>query len=167
MTYEFNQAISKLDEIKAEAQVLIPVLKAARAELGEEFANRLVFGALRAWGRERFKQIGSGIPGTSKERYEAIKNLDGLRIRENDLQFEILKWDPEAIEYDVSRCIFADFFRQLGEPELGAILVCDSDVYLVEEVTDPEVEYKRTQSIMEGADFCDIRWRIKTNAAPK
>jgi hypothetical protein len=39
MIDEFNQAISKLDEYKAEAQVLIPVLKAVRTELGEERVN--------------------------------------------------------------------------------------------------------------------------------
>ena len=160
MIYEFNQAISKMDEFKAEAQVLIPVLQAARAELGEERANRLILGALRTWCRERFKQIGEGIPGSPKEKWETIKKLDGLRTQEHDLEFEILKWEPEAVEYDVSRCIYADFFRELGEPELGAVLVCDSDIYLVEEVTGPEVEYTRTQTIMKGANFCDVRWKM-------
>ena len=167
MIFEFNQAISKMDEFKAEAQVLIPVLKAARAELGEEQANCLILAALRAWCRERFKQIGAGIPGNPREKWESIKKLDGLRTRENDLEFKILKWEPEAIEYDVSRCIYADFFRELGEPELGAVLVCDSDIYLVEEVTSPEVEYTRTQTLMEGGSFCDIRWRIKCNEIQK
>ena len=167
MIYEFNQAISKMDEFKAQAQVLIPVLKAARVELGEEQANRLILGALRAWCRERFKQTGAGIPGTSKEKWDTIKKLDGSRTRDHDLEFEILKWEPEAVKYDVSRCIYADIFIELGEPELGAVLVCDSDIYLVEEVTGPEVEYTRTQSIMEGGSFCDIRWRIKCNEVQK
>jgi hypothetical protein len=116
---------------------------------------------LRAWCRERFRQIGAGIPGTAREKWEIIKKQDGTRTRDNDLEFKIHKWEPEAIEYDVSRCIYADLFRELGEPELGAILVCDSDIYLVEAVTGPEVEYKRTQSIMQGGNCCDIRWRYK------
>jgi len=167
MICELDQAISKMDEFRAEAQVLVPVLKAARAELGEERANRLILGALQAWCRERLRQIGARIPGTPKEKWDTIKKLDGSRTRPNDLEFEMLKWEPEAIEYDVSRCIYADFFRELGEPELGAVLVCDSDIYLVEEVTSPEVEYTRTQSIMQGGSFCDIRWRIKTHSPPK
>jgi hypothetical protein len=166
MIYEFNQDISKLDEYKAEAQVLIPVLEAARAELGEERANRLILGALRGWYRERIKQVGAGIPGSRKEKWDVIKKLDGLRTREKDLEFQILKWEPEAVEYDVSRCKYADLFGELGEPELGVVLVCDSDCYLVEEVTGPEVVYKRTQSIMEGGSFCDIRWCIKTSSVP-
>jgi hypothetical protein len=167
MIYEFNQAISKMDEFRAEAQVLIPVLKAARAELGEERANHLILGALRAWCRERFKQIGARIPGSPKEKWDAIKALDGSRTRENDLEFEIQKWEPEAIEYDVTRCKYADLFRELGEPELGVTLACNSDCYLVEQVTRPDVEYTRTQTIMEGGSYCDIRWRIKTNPIPK
>jgi hypothetical protein len=163
MIYEYNQAISKLDEFKAEAQVLIPVLKAARAELGEEQANRLILDALQTWHRERIKHICASIPGTPEEKWSTIKKLDGTRTRENDLEFTILRWDSEALEYDVSRCIYADFFRELGESELGVILVCDADKYLVEEVTGPEVTYTRTQSIMEGGCICDIRWRIKRN----
>jgi hypothetical protein len=167
MIYEFNQATSKMDEFKAEAQVLIPVLQAARAELGEERANRLILSALRAWCRERFKQAGARTPGTLREKWDTLKKLDGERTRSTDLEFEIIKWEPEAIEYNVSRCVYADFFRELGEPELGTVLVCDADVYLVEQVTSPEVEYTRTQSIMQGASFCDIRWRIKTHSIPK
>ena len=164
--YEFNQAISKMDEFKAEAQVLIPVLQAARAELGEERANRLILGALRAWCRERFKQAGARTPGTPREKWDILKKLDGERTRSTDLDFEILKWESDAIEYDVSRCAYADLFRGLGEPELGTVLVCDADFYLVEQVTGPEVEYRRTQSIMQGGSFCDIRWCIKTHSTP-
>ena len=167
MIYELNQAISKMDEFKAEAQVLIPVLQAARAELGEDRANRLILGALRAWGQERFKQVGARIPGTPREKWDTIKKLDGARTRDHDLEFSILKWETEAIEYDVSRCLYAELFRELGEPELGAVLVCDADLYLVEQVTGPEVEYRRTQSIMQGGSFCDIRWRIQTHSIPK
>ena len=64
-------------------QVLIPVLQAARAELGEERANRLILGALRAWCRERFKQAGARTPGTLKEKWDTLKKLDGERTRDH------------------------------------------------------------------------------------
>jgi hypothetical protein len=167
MIYEFNQAVSKLDEYKAEAQVLIPVLQAARAELGEEQANRLIMGALRAWCRERTKHVLTDIPGTPQEKWETMKKvIDAPRTREDDLEFEILKWEPEALEYDVSRCAYADLFRELGESELGVVLACDSDIYLTEEIG-PDIEYRRTQSLMQGGSCCDIRWRIKINSSPE
>ena len=56
-----------------------------------------------------------------------------------------------------------DFFRQLGEPELGAVLLCESDLH-VAEVGSPEVELTRTQTIMQGAGYCDFRYRLKKAA---
>ena len=32
--------------------------------------------------------------------------------------------DKEALEFDITHCRFAEFFRALGEPELGALLIC-------------------------------------------
>ncbi len=162
MIYELNQNISKMDEVKAEAQVLIAVLKAAREELGEEQANRLILVALRGWCQERYRQICAQIPGTNPEKWDVIKDIDIARSREHDVEFEVLKWEPEAVEYDVSHCKYAEFFRERGELELGAILACDPGFYIME-ATKPEVEYVRTQSLMKGDSFCDIRWRIKRN----
>ena len=56
----------------------------------------------------------------------------------------------------------ADFFRQLGEPELGALLVCDTDL-AVAAVGNPEVTMTRTQTIMKGAKYCDFRYQMKTD----
>jgi hypothetical protein len=162
MIYEMNEATSKMDEFRAEAQVLIPVLRAARAELGAERANQLVLGALRDWGRERFRRIGEAFPGSPEEKWRAIKELDGKRTRQSDLDFTMLRWDAEAVEYDVTRCAYADLFRELGEPELGEVLACGADTYLAEEVTRPDVTFTRSQCLMTGGCLCDVRWRIKT-----
>jgi hypothetical protein len=42
-----NTDLSLLDMVKIQAQVLVPVLKAFRAELGEERANQIASAALR------------------------------------------------------------------------------------------------------------------------
>lgn len=167
MIYEFNPSISKMDELKAEVQVLLPVLKAAREELGEAQANEIILGALRTWCRERFKQVGAHLPGSPKEKWDNYEKLNMARMRENDLEFEMLKFDETAVEYNVKRCIFADFFRELGETELGLVLSCDQDYYVTDEIGFPDIEYKRTQTLMEGDTFCDIRWAIKDNSVAK
>jgi len=161
MIHEFNQAVSKMDELKAELQVLLPVLQAARAELGEERANQLIFNALRAWGQERFRCIGESMPGNPKEKWERYEKQNMSRMGTNDLDFVMLRQDSEAVEYNVTRCIYADLFRELAEPELGVVLVCNQDYYVAEGLCNPDVEYKRTHSIMEGGNFCDIHWSIK------
>ena len=44
--------------------------------------------------------------------------------------------DGVVREYNVTRCSYAEFFKALGEPELGRFLLCDLD-HDVAEVTVP------------------------------
>jgi L-2-amino-thiazoline-4-carboxylic acid hydrolase len=165
MDIEINPNVSCLDENKFQAEVLIPVLKALRAELGEERANRLVLGALREWSRERWHRLGERFPGSPKEKMDALSASVWPRFG-NDVDIEWLRNDSEAMECDITGCRYADFFRQIGEPELGVVLCCEDDFHITE-VGSPEVELTRTQTIMEGATYCDFRWRIKSGQVPK
>lgn len=162
MEIEINESISLLDQAKIQAQVLVPVLRALRAELGEERANRLVTDALRDWSREMFHRIGATKPGSPKDRWAAM-NAEAMPRIGSDVDFELLKQDREAFEFNVTGCRYADFFRQLGEPDLGAVLLCEGDFHMVE-VGQPEVELERTQTIMKGARYCDFRYRMKADA---
>lgn len=163
MDFPVNANISLLDEVKIQAQVLVPLLNALRTELGRERADRLVTTALREWSRDVFGRIGASLPGSPKEKWEAMNAAAMPRIG-GDIDIEMLKVEPEAMEFNVRGCRYADFFRQLGEPELGAVLLCEGDHHVVE-VGSPDVELTRTQTIMKGASYCDFRYRMKTDAA--
>jgi hypothetical protein len=165
MEIEINPNVSFLDEYKFQAEVLIPVLKALRVELGEERANRIVLGALRAWSRERWHRLGERFPGSPKEKMDAIYASVGPRIG-NDADFQWIRNDAEATECNITGCRYADLFRQLGEPELGMVLCCEDDFHITE-VGSPEAELTRTQTIMQGASYCDFRWRFQHSPAPK
>jgi hypothetical protein len=156
-----NPGISILDEVKIQAQVLVPVLKTLRLELGEERANKLVTTALRDWSREMYLRIGALTPGSPKEKWTAMSVAAMPRIGA-DIDVEILRQDADANEFNVTGCRYADFFRALGEPELGAVLLCEADNHVVE-VGSPEVEMTRTQTIMKGAKYCDFRYRMKAS----
>jgi hypothetical protein len=164
LAYVTNANISLLEEVKLQAQVLIPVLKAFRAELGEKRANQILSAALQDWARHIFQKIGTQLSGSPKEKWAAVNAALTPRIG-NAVDFEMLKREPEAVEFNITGCRYADFFRQLGEPELGALLLCDMDVHLAEIVGGPEVELTRTQTIMKGAKYCDFRYRLKTGTA--
>ncbi len=152
--------ISLLDLVKIQAQVLVPVLKAFRAELGEQRANEIATGALREWSQRVYQDIGKQIPGSPREKWEAIFAASAPRIGDA-VEMEFLKQEPDALDFNVTGCRYADFFRQLGEPELGAVLLCEAD-RSIESVGAPEVELERTQTIMQGAAYCDFRHRMKT-----
>ena len=143
-----NTDISLLDEVKIQARVLIPVLRALRAELGEDKANRLVRTALRDWSRQLVEELGSRLPGRPREKWETARNALYPRIGD-DIDIEMLRQEPDAIEFNVT------------EPELGAVLLCETDFHRAE-LGSPEVELHRSQTIMEGARTCDFRYRMKS-----
>jgi len=78
----------------------------------------------------------------------------------NDVEFEILRHDKVALDIDVTRCRFAEFFRALGEPELGTLLICETD-FDIASVGEGEVSLDRAQTIMRGAPSCTFRYKFE------
>jgi predicted ArsR family transcriptional regulator len=154
-----NASIPLLDQVKMQAQVLVPLLRALRAELGEARANALVTNALRDWSRRLFREIAAQTPGTPVERWRTMVFAMLPRLADA-VDVQMLKQDTGAVEFNVTGCRFAEFFHQLGEPELGAVLLCESDVHIAA-AAEGEVELTRTHTIMKGATHCDFRYRLK------
>jgi hypothetical protein len=48
----------------------------------------------------------------------------------------------------------------VGRAELGALLLCESDAHVTEVIGNPDVKLERTQTIMKGAKYCDVRWQM-------
>ena len=91
----------------------------------------------------------------------ATLTADSLPRIGSDIDMQVRKQAPDVMEFDITGCRYADFFRALGEPELGAVLLCEADDHMAE-VGGPEVEFTRTQTIMKGAEYRDFRYRMKT-----
>lgn len=156
--YFVDPQVSLLDKTRMQAQVLVPVLRALRAELGKDKADAIVKQALRDWSKQLFAAIGDGIEGSPRRKWAAIQTVFG-EISGREVEFEILRQDKEALELDVTRCRFAEFFRALGEPELGALLICEAD-FDIAAVGVGEVTLERTQTIMKGAPTCTFRYKF-------
>lgn len=152
--------LSLLDEVKLQAEAIVPVLRALRAEIGPARADRIVGDALRQWARDLYHRIGAAKQGTPRQKWDAVWAED-MRPRIGDaVERDMLRDDGTGREYNVTRCRYAEFFKALGEPELGGILLCDSDFHIAD-VGGPDIEFRRTQTIMQGAPYCDFRYRFK------
>ncbi len=156
--YLVDPRLSLLDKTRIQAQVLLPVLRALRAELGKDKADTIVRQALRDWSRQLFAAIGDGIEGSPRRKWAAMQGaLNDASARE--VAFEILRHDKEALDIDVTHCRFAEFFRALGEPELGALLICDTDVDIAS-VGAGEVNLDRADTLMRGGPRCTFRYKF-------
>src|ERR1700682_4573858 len=156
--YLVDPEVSLLDKTRMQAQVLVPVLRALRAELGKDKADAIVKQALRDWSKQLFAAIGDGIEGSPRRKWATIQSA-WAEVSEREVEFEILRHDKEALEIDVTRCRFAEFFRALGEPELGSLLICETD-FDVAAAGKGEVSLDRAQTIMQGAPSCTFRYKF-------
>jgi hypothetical protein len=145
-----------IQQAKIQAQVLVPLVKALQAELGEERANALVRGALG----DIYRRCGEDFWRTKNEKNLGKIMASGLATfaREDALDYRVIEQSQDAFEFDVTGCRYAEFYRELGEPELGFLLVCSADFPMAEGFG-PDIKFMRTQTIMQGASHCDFRYK--------
>jgi L-2-amino-thiazoline-4-carboxylic acid hydrolase len=127
-----------------------------QAELGEDRANSLVRRALgdiyRRYGEELWRRK------NEKNLGKVVASAFATYARENALDYRVIEQSQDAFEIDVTRCRYAEFYKELGEPELGFLLVCSAD-FTTAEGFGPDVKLTRTQTIMQGARHCDFRYK--------
>lgn len=156
--YMVDPSVDLLTKAKIQAQVLVPMLRALRQTLGRDKADALVKTALRDWSAHLFAEIGAAVDGAPRRKWAAMHKAMG-EISEKQVAVEVRRQDREALEFDITSCKFAEFFRALGEPELGTLLMCSTDIDIAA-AGQGEVSFRRTQTIMNGAKYCDFRYRF-------
>jgi len=149
-------AISVIQQTKIQAQVLVPLVKALRAELGDARANDLVRRALG----DLYRGYGDEFRRTRDETSlgKTMTSAWASYAREGALDYDVIEQSQDSFEMNVTGCRYAEFYKELGEPELGFLLVCSAD-YPIAEGLGPDIELSRTQTIMQGASFCDFRYK--------
>src|SRR5262245_33023992 len=98
---------------------------------------------------------GRNSPGTSEKN---MASEFAAFAKGDAIDFSVRAQSEDAYEIDITGCQYAQFYRELGEPELGFLLVCSSDFPFAEGLG-PDIKLTRTQTIMQGASHCDFRYR--------
>ena len=67
--------------------------------------------------------------------------------------------EPDRIGYHYTRCMWAEIYRELGEPELGFV-ICAGDEPAVKSYN-PKLGFKRTKVLMSDNEICDHVFYVK------
>ena len=141
---------SILEATRIQARAVIPIVKAFEREIGKERAHAIV---------------GEAIAGNYVAWREKLGFEEDVHPREEDASgpaFPVTKTvvvdEPDRYGHDITGCAFADYFRSIGEPEIGALMCCGVD-FAAEARMRPGWEFTRTRTQMQGAAVCDFRWR--------
>ena len=144
-----------LKAIKTQSKLVIPIVKALEEELGREPAHRIVGDAIAKSYAEFRRHRGFELdshPGAEREGGSAFP-----------ITSDVVDDTASTYGFNVKTCEFADYFRSIGEPEIGALMTCGVD-YAAEELVRPSWMFERTQTLMQGAAHCDFRWKKSSSS---
>ncbi len=146
---------SLLDQRTIEARIVGPLVEAFRFEFGEEktleVLRRVVADLARQSGADLARRLGEASLTAFASTLQVWTEGEALEVN-------VLEQTDERFDFNVKRCRYAEMYRELGLEKLGSSLSCLRDFALVEGFN-PRIELTRTQTIMEGADHCDFRFR--------
>lgn len=146
--------VSILEQRRIEAAFAKGIYEEMTAVLGEEQATSILTSAIVKLARQTGATMAKEAPEPSiahfAELMERWKLDDALRI-------EVLREDAEHFDFNVTRCRYAESYREMGLGKLGAVLSCNRDGAFCEGY-DPKMTLERTQTIMSGATHCNFRY---------
>ena len=150
-----------LRQREIEAGVIAPLLRAFAAEVGEERAREIVAGTIRELARQGGCAAAEAVGGNDLPH---LKQVVESWTAGGALELDVLRDDGEAFEFNVTRCRYAEMYRRLGLADPGPILSCARDGEMIAGFN-PDIEFRRTQTLMEGASHCDFRYRLAVTPA--
>ncbi|WP_431271493.1 L-2-amino-thiazoline-4-carboxylic acid hydrolase [Dankookia sp. P2] len=153
--------IGILQQRRIEAAFAKGVYEEMAAELGEDRARAILTRAVVKLAKQAAGAMAAEAPaGPSLDHFESIQER---WTRDDALRIEPVARDATRFEFNVTRCRYAETYREMGLAELGAVLSCNRDGAFCEGY-DPRLKLTRTQTLMGGAGHCDFRYRME--AAP-
>lgn len=148
--------LSLLDRRRIEAQFAKGILDTLADEVGRDRAVAILTKAIVRLAEVAGATFAEGRAGGRRD-LAAYAEILPVWQEGEALEVEVAISAPDRLEFDVTRCRYAEMYRELGIPELGAVLSCNRDGAFCTGFN-PAIQLTRTATIMEGADRCDFRY---------
>jgi hypothetical protein len=145
-----------IEQRRIEANVIKPIYEEMKAELGEATARRILESAIRKAAIAQGRAYAQADP-----REKSLARFHDLLPQwsaNGALEVDVLRQSEDALDYDVTRCRYAEMYREMGLADIGHLLSCGRDGTFCRGY-DPRIKLERTQTIMQGASHCDFRFR--------
>jgi L-2-amino-thiazoline-4-carboxylic acid hydrolase len=151
--------IPVLTKRRLQAEVIGPIFAEMAEALGQAQAAAILGSAIRKAAIAEGKAFAKKSPGGQTSLADFIK-LYELWTADGALEVEVLQATDKAFDFDVTRCRYAETYREMGLEDIGHLLSCNRDGMFCEGY-DPRIKLDRAQTIMEGHTRCTFRYRFE------
>ena len=149
--------IPTLTKRRLQAQVIGPIYFEMVAAIGEEKASAILDAAIRKAAIAEGKEFARRAPQGTTSMADFIK-LYELWTADGALEMKVLEASAEKFDFDITRCRYAEAYREMGLGKIGHLLSCNRDGTFCQGY-DPNISLERKQTIMQGASSCTFRYR--------
>lgn len=145
--------VSILAQRRIEAAFAKGIYEEMAASIGAEAARGIMTRAIVKLAEE----TGAAMAKGAETGVAHFASLMELWRRDDALAMDITRQDATHFDFNVTRCRYAETYRDMGLGELGAVLSCNRDGAFCGGY-DKRLKLTRTQTIMGGASHCDFRY---------
>ena len=146
--------VSILTRRQIEALIAVPLIKAFIEEFGKEKTLEITSKVIESLAEESGRMLAEFVGGNSLE--DLAKGLV-LWSQDGANESELVEITDTKIATNITRCLYADMYKEHGMEEFGHLLSCGRDFAMVAGFN-PKIKLTRTKTIMEGDDICDFRF---------
>ncbi|MFM8747314.1 MAG: L-2-amino-thiazoline-4-carboxylic acid hydrolase [Aestuariivirga sp.] len=155
--------VPTLTRRRLQAEVIGPIYAEMVAVLGEAQASAILDAAIRKAAIAEGKYFAAKAGGNTS--MADFVKLYELWTADGALEIKVLKADEQNFDFDVTRCRYAETYREMGLGKIGHLMSCNRDGTFCQGY-DPNITLERKQTIMEGAPCCTFRYRRREENSP-
>ncbi len=150
---ELTQKIGVLTRRETEARIIAPFVDALIKTFGKEkvtpILEKTIMDLARSQGSSLAKEYGNDVSAF----------LETLKFWTQDgaLEIDLLEKNETKLNFNVTRCRYAEMYKTLGIQDLGAILSCNRDAAMIEGFNQ-DASLDRETTIMSGGKCCTFRY---------
>ena len=143
-----------------EARIAGPLIKAFMEEFGKEKTIEIASGVILKLAQENGRDLASRAGGNS---FDDLANATTQWSAGGAIEREVLDKSEKNYDFNIVRCKYAEMYKELGLADMGFIFSCGRDGSMYSGFNE-KIKLERTQTIMQGAAYCDFRLSIDEEA---
>ena len=156
-------SIAMLERRRIEARILAHVYATLVESHGEEVARSTIADSVRRSAIEQGREMAEALPAGPS--LQTFIDAQELWTRGGALDVRVKEQSTSRFAFDVTRCAYAQMYKDMGLGHIGHLLSCQRDGTFCEGY-DPNLKLKRTQTIMQGANHCDFEYTYEPDDKP-
>ena len=147
-----------LERRRIEAAILKHVYDTLKQSHGEDVARRTLADAVRRSSIEQAAELAAKVGG--KTSMQTFIDRQAQWRAGDALTVDVKEQTDTSYVYNVTRCRYAEMYREMGLGEIGHLLSCQRDATFCEGY-DKRLKLTRTQTLMQGASHCDFNYKYE------